>query len=177
MVDANEKMVALRDALHLRIAEALHGVVLNGHPLDRLPNTLNLSFLGVRASDVVERTPDLVLATGPACHDRSSAPSPTFEAMGLGADRASSSLRISLGRSTTLEDVERAGDALIEAVEHLRRAAGSLPAEAHKPSLHPLCPRCETPLKLERIQTIPAVVCRRHPTCRYEVPLALPASV
>jgi cysteine desulfurase len=177
MVDANERMVALRDALHLRLADALHGVVLNGHPLDRLPNTLNLSFLGVRASEIVERTPDLILATGPACHDRASAPTPTFQAMGLGTERASSSLRISLGRGTTLDDIERAGDALIEAVQQLRKAAPSLPPDAQKPSLHPLCPRCETPLKLEQIQTIPAVVCRRHPTCRYEVALAMPAAV
>lgn len=178
MVDAGERMVALRDALHIRLAEELHGVVLNGHPLDRLPNTLNLSFLGVRAADLVERCPGLVLATGPACHDRSSAPSPSFAAMGLGADRASSSLRISLGRGTTLEEIERTADALIEGVRLLRRDAPSLQtAEARKPSLRPLCPRCETPLKLETIQTVPAVVCRRHPECRYEVALALPASV
>ena len=72
--------------------------------------------------------------------------------------------------------MERTGDLLIDAVQELRKKAGALPPDAQKPSLHPLCPRCETPLKLEQIQTIPAVVCRDHPACRYEVALATPAA-
>ena len=106
-----------------------------------------------------------------------SAPSPTFQAMGLGAERASSSLRLSLGRGTTLDEIERAGDVLIDAVEALRREAGDLPAAARAPSRRPLCPRCESALGLQPIQSIPAIVCARHPECRYEIALATPASV
>src|SRR5262249_40539737 len=96
MVDAGERMVALRDLLHLRLAQGLTGVALNGDLLARLPNTLNVSFLGVSGAELAARLPGMIVATGPACHDRSSAPSPTFQACGLGPDRASSSLRISL---------------------------------------------------------------------------------
>lgn len=175
MASSGERMVALRDALHLRLCEGLTGVVLNGDPLDRLPNTLNLSFLGVSGAAIAERVPDLLLATGPACSDRSDAPSPTFEAMGLGIDRSSSSLRISLGRENTLDEIERAADLLIDAVEALRREV-SLPSVASRPSAPPRCPRCELhPLRLEMSGLAPAVVCNVNPTCRYEAFLAEPA--
>ena len=174
MVESGELIVALRDALHLRLTTALEGVILNGHPLDRLPNTLNLSFLGVTGKAIAERVPQLLLATGPACHDRADALSPTFKAMGLGPDRGSSSLRISLGRSNTYAEIEAAAEALIGAVQALRAEAGvrDLP-----PSTPPVCPRCEATLRVEAIQTVPAVVCGKHPDCRHELYLALPADV
>jgi hypothetical protein len=149
--------------------------VLNGALLDRLPNTLNLSFLGVSGADLAARLEGVTVATGPACHDRASAPSPTFQAMGLGNDRASSSLRISLGRSTTLPDIEKVAERLVEAVSALRQGK-SLDAAATRRSERPRCPRCEKPLKLEAIRTIAAIVCESHPACRYEVALAEPAS-
>jgi len=176
MAEDGERIVALRDALHIRLAEALPGVVLNGHPLDRLPNTLNLSFLGVSGADVAARVPELLLATGPACHDRAEALSPTFRAMGLGPERGGSSLRISLGRGNTLEEIEAAAGAIADAVVALRREAGALPAAAREPSSGPVCPRCESPLKLALEQTPPLVVCRQHPECRHQVCLLpLPA--
>lgn len=176
MVDAGERMVALRDALHLRLAEGLRGVVLNGHVFDRLPNTLNLSFLGVSGAAIAERVPDLLLATGPACHDRSTGLSPTFAACGLSAERSTSSLRISLGRKNTWEEIDHAADRLIEAVTALRVEAGTLSSEATADSGRPRCPRCEVhPLRLELVGIAPAVVCDRHPECRYENYLAAPA--
>lgn len=175
MAEAGERMVGLRDALHIRLAEALPGVVLNGHPLDRLPNTLNLSFLGVVGRDLADRVPELLLATGPACHDRSAHLPPAFRALGLGPERASSSLRISLGRGNTWEEIDRAADLLIAAVEALRREAGSaLPAAAQAPSQGPICPRCGSGLRLELVGLAPSVVCKRHPACRQETFLAAP---
>jgi cysteine desulfurase len=175
MVDANERMIALRDLLHLRLAESLTGVVLNGALLDRLPNTLNLSFLGVSGAELAARLEGITVATGPACHDRSTAPSATFAAMGLGPERASSSLRLSLGRGTTLVEVERTAEQLVDAVTALRAKATLDPA-ARKVSEHPRCPRCERPLRLEAIRSIAAIVCTLHPDCRYEVALVEPAS-
>jgi cysteine desulfurase len=169
MASTGERMVALRDALHVRLAEALDGVVLNGSELDRLPNTLNLSFLGVSGAAVAARVPELLLATGPACSDRSDGPSPTFAAMGLGAERSGSSLRISLGRSTTWEEIEETAEQLVAAVIALRGSA------EQAPSKRPICPRCELhPLRLELTGLAPAVVCERNPTCRYEAYLAKP---
>jgi cysteine desulfurase len=175
MVESGERIVALRDLLHLRLAESLTGVVLNGSALDRLPNTLNVSFLGVSGGDLAARLEGVTVATGPACHDRSTAPSATFQAMGLGPERASSSLRISLGRSTTLADIEKVADDLTEAVTALR-ASVSLDAAAKKPSERPRCPRCERSLKLEALRSVAAIVCDAHPACRYEVALAEPAA-
>src|SRR5579883_1670000 len=175
MVEAGERMVALRDLLHLRLAESLPGVVLNGALLDRLPNTLNVSFLGVSGAELAARLEGVTIATGPACHDRASAPSPTFQAMGLGPDRASSSLRISLGRGTTLADIETVSERLVDAVTALR-SGKSLDAAAKKTSEHPRCPRCERPLRLETLRTVAAIVCEQHPRCRYEVALSEPTA-
>lgn len=177
MGSTGERNVALRDALHLRLAEGLRGVLLNGSPLDRLPNTLNVSFLGISGAALAERVPNLLLATGPACADRSGKPSPTFQAMGLGADRAGSSLRISLGRSSTFDELEEAADQLVAAVKALR-AEANVDEAAQPESVKPVCPRCELhPLRLELMGLAPAVVCERSPTCRYEAFLAEPAGV
>ena len=182
MASSGELQVALRDALHARLAEALPGVVLNGHPLDRLPNTLNLSFLGVNNAALAERVPDLLVATGPACHDRSAEVSPTFCSMGLEADRAGSSLRIALGRHTTLAEIEHVAEQLTTAVRALRAEGGSSAAASsevgEEPSQGPRCPRCETSaLKITEIQSFPAVVCELAPECRYEAFLVPPPGV
>ena len=171
MPEAGERMVALRDALHVRLAEALPGVVQNGHPLDRLPNTLNVSFLGVVGRELADRCPDLLLATGPACHDRSAELPPAFKAMGVGPERASSSLRLALGRGNTWDQIDHAADLLIEAVRGLR--AGK--EQGWSPSQGPVCPRCGSGLRLELTGLAPAVVCARHPGCRHELYMAAPA--
>lgn len=178
MAEAGERMVALRDALHIRLADALTGVVLNGHPLDRLPNTLNLSFLGVTGKAIAERCPDLLLATGPACHDRAADLPPAMRAMKLDPLRGAASLRLALGRGNTWDEIEHAADRIIEAVTALRQANGGLTAAALQPSARPRCPRCERhELRLELTGIAPAVVCAEHPGCRYEAYLAAPAGV
>ncbi len=178
MADHGERMVALRDALHVRLAEALPGVVLNGHPLDRLPGTLNLSFLGLTGKAIAERVPDLLLATGPACHDRAADLPPALRAMGMEPLRGAASLRITLGRDNTWDEIDHTADRLIEAVQALRAEAGPLPPAALAPSERPQCPRCEQRrLRLELTGVAPAVVCDDHPSCRYEAYLAEPAGV
>jgi cysteine desulfurase len=177
MAEAGERMVALRDALHIRLCDALTGVVQNGHPLDRLPNTLNVSFLGCVGKEIAERVPDLLLATGPACHDRAAELPHALKAMGMSPRRGAASLRIALGRETTWEEIEHTAERLIAVVTELRRGA-SLAAEAEEPSTPPVCPRCEShPLRLELTGLAPAVVCAEHPGCRYEAWLDAPSGV
>lgn len=168
MVEAGERVVALRDLLHARLASALPGVVLNGHPHDRLPNTLNLSFLGVTGAAIAERVPELMLATGPACHDRAAVAPGVFGAMGLDAGRSSSTLRLTLGRSNTRAEIEQAAEQLIAAVQALRAQAGALPPEADAPSELPSCPRvmCERPLAFEDGLHGPELGCERG-ACPY----------
>ena len=166
--EAGERIVALRDLLHARLAQALPGVVLNGHPHDRLPNTLNLSFMGVTGAAIAARVPELMLATGPACHDRAAALPGVFRAMGIDAARGSATLRLTLGRSNTRAEIEQAAEQLVAAVRALRAEAETLPPEAEAPSQLPTCPRagCGKPLDFQAGLHGPEVGCERG-ACPY----------
>jgi cysteine desulfurase len=107
----------LRDALHAGLDRRLPGRVhLNGHPRQRLPNTLNVSVDGVVASEVLAALRGVAASAGSACHEGGELPSPVLTAMGLPAGRATSALRLSLGRWTGERDVERAADRVAAAV-------------------------------------------------------------
>lgn len=106
----------LRDLLLRRLEEALPGRVrLNGHPTERLPNTLNVSVDGIRGDVLLGRAPRVAASTGSACHSDSIEPSPVLVAMGIDIDRAGTAIRLSLGRSTTESDVEAVARELIRA--------------------------------------------------------------
>jgi cysteine desulfurase len=103
----------LRDQLWERLRAGIPGVRLNGHPQERLPNTLNVSFPGVRGSVLLAATPEIAASTGSACHAGEETPSSILSAMGLDATLALGAVRLSMGRSTTSEYVSAAGDALL----------------------------------------------------------------
>ncbi len=106
----------LRDRLHDLLAEAISGLLLNGHPEQRLPNTLNLSFPGVDGRDLLARAAAEVAASvGSACHEEDTTVSGVLGAMGIKPDRASGAVRLSLGSPTTTAEVERVVTALIAA--------------------------------------------------------------
>ena len=118
--DSPRRIADLRDRLHRRLSEALPGMVrLNGHPDQRLPNTLNLSITGVRGDDLLAAVPQLAASTGSACHAGTTQPSPVLTAMGIHPDRATSAIRLSLGRWTTRTDIDHAADLLTTAARHL----------------------------------------------------------
>ncbi|HEX6473044.1 MAG TPA: cysteine desulfurase family protein [Streptosporangiaceae bacterium] len=103
------RVAGLRDLLHQRLAELLpERVHLNGHRTHRLPGTLNVSIAGTRGDQLLALTPGIAAATGSACHTGTPQPSPVLAAMGYPAERALAALRLTLGRWTTAEDVERA---------------------------------------------------------------------
>lgn len=81
------------------------GVVLNGHPSARLPNTLNVSFVGHQGADVLQQLDGVGASTGSACHSGQVEPSPVLTAMGIEGDRALGAVRFSLGRFTTEEEI------------------------------------------------------------------------
>ncbi|MCL5943136.1 MAG: aminotransferase class V-fold PLP-dependent enzyme, partial [Actinobacteria bacterium] len=110
----------LRERLHQGLRSALPDLVLNGHPEQRLPNTLNVSVPGVLGRRVLEACPDLAASTGSACHEGVDRPSAVLEAMGVPAEVALGALRLSLTLSTTREDVDRATAAIVAAVAGLR---------------------------------------------------------
>lgn len=117
---ASEHMRALRDHLHQRLAAAVPNLQLNGHPENRLPNTLHVSFPGVSGRTLLGEAADVVAASvGSACHSEHDAVSGVLAAMGFDAARASGAVRLSVGRGTTRDDVERAAEALAWAWQQL----------------------------------------------------------
>ena len=112
----HERIAELRDRLHGRLAEGLADrVQLNGPVKPRLPNTLNISIDGVRGHELLTAVPEIAASTGSACHSGTHTPSPVLRAMGLDDARSLSALRLSIGRWTTPDDVDRAAEALIAA--------------------------------------------------------------
>lgn len=106
-------MRALRDQLHERL-RAIPGLTLHGHPHERLPNTLNVSFPGVRGSAVLARAGGLAASTGSACHEGTESPSAVLIAMGREPSVALGAVRLTVGRFTTEEQVASASQMLID---------------------------------------------------------------
>ncbi len=105
--------------------QGLEGVQLNGHPEQCLPGILNASFAGVDGELLLIALKDLALSTGSACASASLDPSHVLQAMGVPRDLALSSLRLSLGRYTTEDDIEFALQRIGESLVRLRQ--GSAP--------------------------------------------------
>ncbi len=106
------RLRSLRDHLHELLSRRVPGLSLNGNPTERLPNTLNVSFPGVDGEELLAATPEVAASTGSACHAGRTDPSGVLTAMGLSRDRALGAVRLSLGKFTTAEEVERAAEAL-----------------------------------------------------------------
>ena len=113
----------LRDHFHSRLNELLDGVLLNGHPTERLPNTLNVSFTGVIGAELLEQTPELAASTGSACHDGCGELSGVLKAMGLSRGQGFGAVRFTLGRLTTQEELDRAAEIVAERVTELRSSS------------------------------------------------------
>ena len=111
----------LRDRLHQGLIAAAGEVRLNGHPELRLPNTLNVSFRGVTARDVLKEIGGAVAASaGAACHGDRVEVSHVLAAMGAAPEWAGGTLRFSVGRMTTAEEIDRAIEVIGSAVRRLR---------------------------------------------------------
>jgi cysteine desulfurase len=114
-----ERLAALRDRLWAGIA-GLGGVHLNGEGASRLPGLLNVSFEGVEGESLVMSLQELAISTGSACNSSSAEPSYVLRALGRDTQLAQSSLRFSLGRFSTITDVDLAIDAVSREVLRLR---------------------------------------------------------
>lgn len=96
----------LRDLFWQQLTAAFENrVVLNGHPEHRLPNTLNVSFVGVIGAEVLERLEGVAASTGSACHSGQIELSPVLKAMGVAPEVGLGAIRFSLGRGTTEEEI------------------------------------------------------------------------
>jgi len=110
---------ALRDRLWVALQDAFGDrVVLNGHPEECLPNTLNVSFIGKIGAEILESMPEVAASTGSACHSGRVELSPVLEAMRISPEVGAGAIRFSLGRATTAEEIDIV----------IKRLTGRLPA-------------------------------------------------
>lgn len=118
-----ERLKVLRDRLHQRLG---NHVILNGHPELRLPNTLNVSFLGHLGPKLLAALPRIAASVGSACHETKPGeeakfkPSPVLTAMGVSDDRCRGAVRLSVGRWTTEAEVDEAAALLATATTSVK---------------------------------------------------------
>lgn len=119
MKGENARVSALRDTLLSGLA-GLDGVSLNGSADQRVPHNLNLAFAGVDGELLLLALKDLALSTGSACTSAAVEPSYVLRGIGLSDELAHSSIRLSLGRFTSEQDVQRAAEIICQVVTRLR---------------------------------------------------------
>ena len=110
----------LRDQLFQLLVTQVDGITLNGHPSERLSNTLNIRFAGLDGNALLSATPVVAASTGSACHAGYTEPSAVLLAMSIPPEDASGSIRLSLGRPTTSEEIETGAAALVASARRLR---------------------------------------------------------
>jgi len=104
----DDRIRNLRDRFWKLLQEDFgRGIVLNGHPSHRLPNTLNVSFVGKLGGEILSRLDGVAASTGAACHSGSVELSPVLRAMGVSLEVGMGAIRFSLGRTTTIQELER----------------------------------------------------------------------
>jgi len=114
------RLLTLRKRLYDGITAELGDVGLNGHPTDRLPGNLNLSFAFVEGEAMMMGIRDVAVSSGSACTSASLEPSYVLQAIGVGDELAHSSIRFGLGRFTTEAEIDFVVRQVITAVNHLR---------------------------------------------------------
>ncbi|PIN76457.1 cysteine desulfurase NifS [Candidatus Woesearchaeota archaeon CG10_big_fil_rev_8_21_14_0_10_36_11] len=119
----NKRLVALRDNFIKKVILTIPKSVLNGHPTERLPNNVNISFLDVEGESVLLYLNEkgVAVSTGSACSSQSLEISHVLDAIGLTHDAAHGSIRFTLGKETTKNDLEYVLSVLTPIITSLRR--------------------------------------------------------
>ena len=113
---SSEKTRQQRDTLQDMLKKELgDGVMFHGHPTKRLPGTLSAAFRGKTGAEVLAKCPEICASAGPACHGDKPFVSPVLSAMGVSQELALGTVRFSLGRKTTDEEVKRAAKMIASA--------------------------------------------------------------
>lgn len=117
----NERLSKMRDRLQAALQENLEEVYINGNEEHRMPHVTNISFKHVEGEGLMMTfNQNIAVSSGSACTSASLEPSYVLIALGLGDDLAHSSIRFSLGRFTTDEDIDRTIEMLTKGVTHMR---------------------------------------------------------
>jgi cysteine desulfurase len=128
MAEEAKRVGALRDRLHRLIGDVLDEVYLNGHPSERLPGNLNLSFAYIEGESMLmglngsahADLPPIAVSSGSACTSATLEPSYVLKALGVGDELAHTSIRFGLGRFTTEQEVDYVAERVIAEVKRLR---------------------------------------------------------
>jgi cysteine desulfurase len=114
------RLCSLRDRLERTVLEALDRTWVNGAIDHRLPTTTSLTFAGLDGNALVASLAELAVSTGAACASDRPEPSAVLRAMGIPRHLAGASLRLSVGRFTTVDEVEFAARRIVDEVVRLR---------------------------------------------------------
>lgn len=111
-------MQSARNLLYSKLRESIPNLKLNGHPEHRLPNTLNISFPSIEANILLNEleSKGIAASAGAACHTDSVDVSPVLTAIKLNTEYAMGTIRFSVGKYTTEEEINRASKIIIETV-------------------------------------------------------------
>ncbi len=122
MKGENDRLQGLRDCLWEGLQAEVPGVLLNGHPVLRLPHNLSIAIPGVESrSLLIQLKNEVALSVGSACTTSKIETSHVIMALGFGASRAYNSLRFGLGRYNSQEEVDHVTNKLTDAVKHIKK--------------------------------------------------------
>ena len=120
MPQETERLTYLREKLRRGIMDAIDETYVNGHPDQRLPGNMNISFNYVEGESLLMGLKDIALSSGSACTSASLEPSYVLRALGVGDELAHSSLRFGIGRFNTEEEIDYVINRVIHEVSRLR---------------------------------------------------------
>jgi cysteine desulfurase len=120
MEKESQRTKELRDYLHEGLKKELDQLFLNGHPTQRLPGNLNISFAFVEGEALMMGIKDIAVSSGSACTSASLEPSYVLKALGVTEDLAHTSIRFGIGRFTTKEEIDFAISRTVKEVKRLR---------------------------------------------------------
>lgn len=120
MASEAERLTSLRERLKKKIIDQLEEIYVNGHPTERLPGNMNLSFAYVEGESLLMALKDVAVSTGSACTSASLEPSHVLRAIGVEEELAHTSIRFGLGRFNTEEEVDYVVRRVVEEVRRLR---------------------------------------------------------
>jgi len=120
MYQENKTIQALRDKLLASIQNQFNSTFLNGCKINRLSGNLNLGFNNLNSESIIASSPEVAMSTGSACTSTSKSPSHVLLSLGLNKNQALSSIRISIGRFNTEEEIDQAGYVLCNSIKKLQ---------------------------------------------------------
>ena len=134
--EETSRLKSLRDKMWKLFRDKIEEISLNGHPEQRLPNNLNVSFGYIENSALMMSMKDIAVSTGSACTTGDPEPSHVLKALKLPPDRLHSAIRFGLGRFTTEEEVNYVIDEVIKNVHKLRKFSSAFNFKNQKPMFY-----------------------------------------